>query len=272
MVLIMRFFSYLLFLVIVLSCSGISKKPSFENRSLFSDADSWISKNLSPEELAIFPDTELKQIIIRGYYYPENSERVKEIEKELREDGFLKEGETLKEKYPEELEKGKERYEHETAKYCYKAVKIEDRKNCYHNDNLRVRLYDREGKMIAEDCLRLENPEKYDEGGRFSEEYLREENAPDYFGPPRRLVTPEAGILKSRVVIAYIPYDKNSYENRIVRLEGKKEIILKSSSGSLLVTKSKLIELYYTNHISRYRGFGHDYDAESQCHTSLRPR
>ena len=268
----MRFFLYFLLILLNFSCFGMGKKPSSESRSLFSETDSWISKNLSPDALSIFPDKRLKQIIIIGEYYPEDPERVKEIERDYRKEGLLKDGEILREKYPWTIDREKESFHYTYKKYCYNTVKIEDRSNCYYNDNLRVRIYDKEGKMIAEDCLRLGSPERYDENGKYSKEYLKRLNTSSFGIPRTQLVTAEEGILESRSIIVYIPYDQSSYATRIVRLEGEKEIILESFGGGSSIKKSKLIELYYTHHISIYRGFGHDYDAESQCHTSLRPR
>ena len=251
-VVIMRFFSYLLFLLIVLSCSGMSKKPSPEERP-------------KPE----FPDTELKQIIIRGSYHPENPERVKEVEKALREEGFLKEGETLKERSPSMLDWGDERYIYTNKKYCYNTVKTANRERCY-KYNFRVRLYDKEGEMIAEDCLRLEYPYRYDEDGRYSEEFLKSANPPDAPEPIEYRTKAEDGILEGRATLAYIPYDENSYETRIVRLEGKKEIVLESFSGGGPPRKSVLIEYYQP--IARYRGHGYEYNEEIQCHISPGPK
>ena len=234
----MRFFVYFLLVLLGLSCSGISKKPLSEERGLFSDADSDRSKNLSPEELSIFPDTELKQILIRGSYYPENPEEVKEIEEEYREEGRLKEGEILQEKYPWTHDIGKEKYHHTDVYYCYNAVKIKDRERC-HKENFRVRVYDKEGEIIAEDCLKLEYPEKYDEEGKFSEEYLKEENTPEPFDYAKRPVTAEEGLLKSRAVISYVPYSENNHEIHIVKLEGETETIL-ASFGGWYIPKSDL--------------------------------
>ena len=247
----MRFCSYLLLLVIVLSCSGMTKKPTLKERS-------------KPE----FPDTELKQVIVRSIYYPANPERVIKKEKILRRRGDLKEGETLKEKYPEELNREKEKYIYTNTLYCYNEVKIEDRPNCYYNDNLKIRFYDKEGKVIAEDCLRLQYPEKYDEAGRYSEEYLREKNAPDSFGIPNEPLVAEEGILEGRAILTYISYNENSYAIRIVRLEGEKEIIIKSFSAGPYITKSELIQRYDG---SKYLNWGYNYDEETQCHISPGP-
>ena len=92
----MRFFAYFLLVLLGLSCSGISKNPSSEERELFSETNSDRSKDLSSQELSIFPDKELKQILIRGSYYPEDPERVIKKEEILRRRGYLKEGESFK--------------------------------------------------------------------------------------------------------------------------------------------------------------------------------
>ena len=205
-----------------------------------------MSKKRSPSERPKpeFPATELKQVIIRASYYPENPEEVKEIEETYRIRGKLKEGEVLQEKYPWMHDIGKEKYIHTNVYYCYNEVKVEDRERCYYNENLRFRVYDKEGQMIAEDCLRVSNFEDYDENGRYSEAYLEKANTPHIGGIPKKPVTAEEGILEGRAILLYLPYDENRYETRIVRLEGEKEIIIKSSFGSSPITKSELIEYY----------------------------
>ena len=212
------------------------------------------------------PDKELKQVVIKGSYYPKNPERVKEVEIRLREAGFLKDGETLKEKYPWRLKRGDEKYTFTNNYYCYNAVKIEDREPCYYRD-IRIRTYNKEGQVTTEDCLRVnEEPNKYDEQGRYTEEYLKQR----YKEYPHE-TKPEDGILAKRFVIAYIPYNENNHKTRIVRLKGEKEVVLEEFGGFSL-KKSQLIELYYSDHISTFRGFGHDYDENRQCHTFQRPR
>ena len=109
---------------------------------------------------------------------------------------------------------------------------------------MRVRIYDREGQMVTEDCLRLQYPEKYDKDGRYSEEYLKEENAPDEIEPLKRPVVAEEGILEGRAIVMYVPYNENNYATRIVRLEGRKEIVIENL-GSSYIEKSELTgELY----------------------------
>ena len=264
----MRFFLCFLLILLGLSCSGISKKPSSEERGLFSEANSDKSNNLSAEELSIFPDKELKQILIRGVYYFENSEEVKEIEEDYRKSGKLKEGETLKEKYPWMYDIGKERYIHTNVYHCYNAVKTKDRERC-HKDNFRVRVYDKQGQIIAEDCLRLQYPEKYNEEGKFSEEYLKKENAPYLGSLPRRPVIAEEGLLEGRAVISYVPYSENNHEIHIVKLEGQTETILARFWG-WYIPKSDLTGRLYDNR--KYLRRGYAYDPKIQCHISPGPK
>ena len=266
-VLIMKFFAYFLLVLLGLSCSGISKKPSSDSRSLFSEADSDRSDNLSAEELSIFPDTELKQILIRGSYYPENPEEVKEIEEDYRKRGKLKEGEILQEKYSWMHDIGKEKYTHTNVHHCYNVVKTTDRERCY-KDNFRVRIYDKEGQMIAEDCLRLQYPDKYDEEGKFSEEYLRKKNAPYLGSPRRRPVTAKEGLLEIKAVISYVPYSENNHEIHIVKLEGETETIL-ARFGGWYIPKSDLTGELYDD--SKYLRRGYAYNPEIQCHISPGP-
>ena len=266
-VLIMRFFVYFLLVLLGLSCSGISKNPSSEERGLFSEADSGTNENLSFEKLSIFPDKELKQILIRGSYYPENPEEVKEIEEEYREEGRLKEGEILQEKYPWMYDIGKEKYTHTNVYYCYNEVKTKDRQRC-NKDNFKVRVYNKEGEMIAEDCLRLQYPEKYDEEGRFSEEYLKKKNAPYLGSPRRRPLTAEEGLLEIKAVASYVPYNENNHEIHIVKLEAETETIL-ASFGGWYIPKSDLTGRLYDDR--KYLRRGYAYDPKIQCHISPGP-
>ena len=79
--------------------------------------------------------------------------------------------------------------------YCYEKILDEDRESAIvFNPNLRARVYDREGNLLAEDTLRDGNP------GR----------------------NPFA-----KHIVAYLPYLRNGDVTiRIVRLEGEEEVIL----------------------------------------------
>ena len=247
----MRFFTYLLLVVVNFSFVAVIQQALAGNK---------------PD----FPDTELKQIIMRGAYYPADPKGVKEMEKEYLEKGILKAGETLQEEHPREFKRMTGRYDVTIIKYCYTEVKIKNREPCY-KDNLRMRLYDNKGHIIAEDCLRLdEDLNKYDEHGRYTEDYIKQyyDNSGPLKGPKESRMKPEDGIFEGRSIVIYLPYDKNVYERRIVRLEGKKEIVIESYSDGPPVEKSTLIRLYDD---SKYFNHGFAYNEESQCHISPGP-
>ena len=137
---------------------------------------------------------------------------------------------------------------------------------------MKARLYDKEGNLLTEDFLRLIYPEDYDKEGRYSENYLRRQ----HYAPPGALetpehlrMTPEEGILSLRGVISYLPYDERGYEIRIVRLEGRKEVIIEDSR--LISHQSELREKSYVDNISpsdyhrRYNKWL--FDEKRECHT-----
>ena len=114
----------------------------------------------------VFPDKELKEIFIYGNYYPENKE---EKDQTLR----------------------KESFDYSGIHYCYNETE-EYKKQPIFKDNLRVRLYSKEGELLAEDHLRI-------------------------YGSID---------LSSQTVSSYLPYHAEGYTFRVVRLNGKKEISL----------------------------------------------
>ena len=209
----------LLFLFTV-SCSCLGKKTE--------------DKPIEP----VFPDKELKEIIIRGWYAPENKEKEPDMEKE--------------------------QFGYSGKRFCYSETNEGEKKPVF-NDNLRVRLYSKEGKLLSEDFLRLEYPENYDEEGRYSEAYLREqyESRPERYQIPVHMrSTPEDGILSSRSVISYLPYYDEGHEIHIVRLKGKKEVFLEELKFFPRAVLTHRIPLY------RY---GHTFDEKSQCHIASGP-
>ena len=105
--------------------------------------------------------------------------------------------------------------------------------------------------MLSEDFLRLEYPENYDEEGRYSEAYLREqyESRPERYQMPGYVPsTPEDGILSSRSVISYLPYYDEGHKIHIVRLKGKKEVFLEELSVTPL--SGSFVEMFLWNHIT----------------------
>ena len=147
----------------------------------------------------------LQEIKIFGTYYAGGLEEIEDYEKYYRERGVLEEGETLADS-PQTAHKleylGKERFRiaKKPVIYCYEKILDEDReKALVFNPNLRARMYDREGNLLAEDILRDERP------GR--DPFLR-------------------------LTVAYLPYLNNgNVVIRIVRLEGEEEVLLDELPG-----------------------------------------
>ena len=108
-------------------------------------------KQLNPPREPNYPDKDLKEIIIRGKYVPEDKERVKEYERDMRERGRIEAWESFEEKYPHLLDKGDEGFTYTGEMYCYNET---SEKNPVFNKNLRARLYDKKGNLLSEDFLR----------------------------------------------------------------------------------------------------------------------
>ena len=158
------------------------------------------------DSLAGSKSQELQEIKVFGTYYAGGPKEIEDYEKYWRERGVLEEGETLADS-PQTAHKleyvGKERFRiaRKPVIYCYEKILDEDReKALVFNPNLKVRMYDREGNLLAEDVLR--------------DEY------PDRRNPLRKHV------------VAYLPYLNNGdVIIRIVRLEGEEEVLLDELPG-----------------------------------------
>lgn len=166
-------FWYLVLILVTLSCSCLSSR--------------------SPASKVTLPDKELEEVVVRGVYAPGGQRAVEALKKLLLEEEELKSGEpvtkALKDKYKNYL---KEYFTNSGLRYCY--YKKTDKEPVSDHD-LRVRFYDKNGEMLAEDFLRLESPDTGDFSYR---------------------------------VIAYLPYQDGGHEFRIVRLEGTKEVVIES--------------------------------------------
>ena len=144
---------------------------------------------------------ELQEIKIFGDYHPGGPKEIERSERFYREHGVLEEGQTLADSWQtahmlEDL--GKERFKigKKSIIYCYGKILDEDRETAPMFDpNLRARMYDREGNLLAEDILKDRKSERKDP-------FLR-------------------------LTVAYLPYLRNGNVTiRIVRLEGDEEVIL----------------------------------------------
>ena len=217
----------------------------------------------------VYPDKEIAEIFIYGHYTPKDPSRLERLKREIIEEGWVKDGESFEEKYSHFLDEGDESFTFSGGNYCYNKTKTKDKKSVpHHNLILKARLYDKKGNLLEEDFLRLSSPERYDEEGKYSEEYLKKR----YWSPPGGLVipeerrdTPEDGILELRSMEAYLPYNKAGYEIRIVRLEGEKEIILVKLGA---MTKTELRKRSGRLNTSKRIPRGWEYDEEVECHLS----
>ena len=215
----------------------------------------------------VYPDKELAEITIYGRYTPKDPKRLENLKRKIIKEGRLKEGESFEEKYSHYLDEGDERFTFSGKSYCYNKTK--DKKSVpHHNLILKARLYDKKRNLLEEDFLWLSSPENYDEQGRYSEEYLKKH----YWSPPGGIVipeeirdTPEEGILALRGMFAYLPYNKAGYEIHIVRLEGEKEVILRTLA---VMTKAELRESSVRLNTSGRRPRWWEYDEETECHLS----
>ena len=179
-------FWYLFLVFMVLSCSCLESR--------------------SPSSQLTFPDKKLEEVVVSGVYAPGGEEAMEKLKKLfLEEEEELKAGETIEEairnRYPGQLE---EHFTHSGMMYCYRKTII---KAPVSNRNLKARLYNGDGEILAEDFLRFSSPDPAD---------------------------------VSFTVDAYLPYHDGGHEIRIVRLEGTEEVVLHIFP---FMTHSKLINI-----------------------------
>ena len=179
---------------------------------------------------------DMREIRVYGTYRPVDPERLDNFKEEVVKQGSLKPGEVFEEKYEHLLDVLDEKFVDARFNYCYENAP-DNRKEPVFNKNLRVRLYDMNENVIAEDYLRVR---KYDE----------QEN--------------------KYVTISYLTYEKKGHFFRVVRLEGEKEVMLwkPRERGYPFLSKAHLIRMSvsrsfpYNTHIfdSRY-----PYLPETKC-------
>ena len=173
-----------------------------------------------------WPKKELKEMIIWGFYTRENQEEIEEAEKMFRSRGFLKEGESVEEKFSH-LELGKEKYNRSGQLFCYEGKKEETKvESRIFNPNLKVQLYDKGGNLLSEDFLRDSNPKN------------STENSYEWS------------------VISYVPYHKEGHDLQVVRFEVDNKIILEKLEFHSLEKLRKEIE---ENPFYAYRYSGNCY-------------
>ena len=170
------------------------------------------------------PEKELEEITVWGYYEPENPNRLDKFKQEVIRQGRLKPWETFEEKYEHLLDSLNENFYYTLMRYCYNRSASKER---VFKAQFKIRLYDKEEQPLMEDYLRLqENGAKED----------------------------------SFSVVAYLPYHKNGYEIRIVRLEGEEEVIFDKFA---FLTHSELMQISVPR--LPYGNINWTFDKESQC-------
>ena len=220
----MRFFLYLLFIVAVLSCYCI--EPA----------------SRPPPPPQKFPDKELEQMILEGTYYFEDSREEKARKRAGLADCPPVEEEILG-TYRDpcyhkrfEFKIREEGLRFSIEEYCYKKTDEEEKEPVF-DKNLRIRLYDKGGRKLAEDYLRLWCDKPND---KYRSCYPGDRS-------PR--------------LVAYLPYYKEGHEIRVLKIKGRKETVLETigvSSRSYLVARGDYD-----------RDFDlHLFHEETQCHIS----
>ena len=181
----------------------------------------------SPSSELTFPDTELKEIIIRGNYSPGGQKSLEALKKWLVKEGKLKEGESITEALKDEYKDYiREYFNYSEMLYCYQTT---NNKESDLSHDLRARLYDKEGKMLTEDKFRF--------------------------------VYPDVGDF-SRIVVAYLTYHNEGHEIRVVRLEKQKEMLIETfefDSYSVVRDSTRPDTPFLLNE-------GYTFDKETQCH------
>ena len=223
---------YILSVLMTLSCNCLGK-------SGLPPSDSFA---FSPVPETAFPQGGLKEVVIRGWYAPEDPKEAEELKETLLQRGLceiktfsaercgLQERENLEKKHSRA---GKERFSYTEINYCYNRT---DDKYPVLNNNLRARLYDKKGKMLTESSLIFDGNDIDD---------------------------------SSRSVVSRLPYHNEGHEIRIVRLEREKERFIK---GFMFLPYFELLETTFPdNHFNRMERV-YIFDEKSQCHISPGPR
>ena len=193
----------------------------------------------------IYPDKDLKEIIILIDYYPEDSKALEELKEELEKEFIERQnclndgdrtyercrgsrlftGETLEEALRTRFSVvGKERFsKYSHIQYCYN--KTED-KSYSINKNFKARLYSKAGEILTESFLRMKKDNEYNH----------------------------------YTVKVYLPYHDEGHKIVFVRLNGKREVIL--------YEKEMLTQPYLEEISLPIRGFHWRFSEERECHSS----
>ena len=194
----------------------------------------------------VYPDKDLREIVISGSYSPEDKKALEELKTELLKNercnrgsklvrceyNSLSVGETLEEALKNRFsDVGKEGFTYSYSMYCYNETKHKESGSV--KKNLKARLYSKEGKLLSERFLILDKSSNHE----------------------------------IHYVVAYLPYHDEGHKILIVRLKGNKEVILDEIN---MLTQSELQKESEIDN-SFFRAAGHGYwlfNEESECHTS----
>lgn len=182
-----------------------------------------------------FPEKDLEWVIIYGWYRTEDPERLKEAEEWYRQGGRTgkkltkEEWESYLKRNPN-IDESTEKIHFSQVFYCY---------NKRNNDGdtlaafpyLKARLYDREGNILEEDFLRFDP--KYEDRSSWN-------------------------------FAVHIPYDKEGYRLKTVKLKGKKEV--KVFGNMIVLSKEELIRKNIRVR-GNTSGVGFQYQENIKCHT-----
>lgn len=184
-------------------------------------------RTISASEHLRFPQRDLEEIVVWGYYRPENPNRLDSFRQEVIRQGHLKPGEIFEEKYRHFLKELNENFYYASMSYCYNVSS--DRAPVFKN-HFESRLYDKDGKLLTKDFLRLEDMD--DDKDTF-------------------------------LLVAYLPYHKTGHEIRIVKLKGKEAILFDKLRAN--ISHSELIRVSPPYDPSNRVGTGWTFDEKSQC-------
>ena len=180
----------------------------------------------------VYPDRGLAQVVVWGWYEPKDPKRLDEFRREVVRQGRLKPGELFEEKYEHLMYSLNENYQYTTMSYCHDERPV--RETAFGNE-FRIRLYDRENRLLAERPLRYYNRGIDDDGG----------TADDYS------------------TVGYLPYRETGHEIRIVKVRSRKETVLEAIP---FLSRSELVRVSqpYNSGFS-YRRIGWVFDLDTQC-------
>ena len=190
----------------------------------------------------VYPDKDLKEIFISGSYGIADKKKLEALKKELIANENcntkhetcghkLYSSETLEEALAGRFRYvGREGFQYSYSMYCYNETENKEpvtEKSILTKENLRARLYSKEGRLLSESLLILRKDDIHD----------------IYF------------------VEIYLPYDDSGHTIAIVRLEEKKEIIIEERRMETQSKLQKSSEVYMS-----FGNLDWSFNEQDECH------